>query len=103
MSETEPSAAIEPQSTASSSKDSSAPKRLYTVQEAAAKLNLAPSWLYARTGKNEIPFRRFGKYIRFTDDDLEAMIVSGAHQSDESRRERSIENARPARLRCSER
>jgi excisionase family DNA binding protein len=61
---------------------SSGPKRLYTVQEAAAKLNLPSSWLYARTGKNEIPFRRFGKYIRFTDEDLEAMIVSGAHKSD---------------------
>jgi excisionase family DNA binding protein len=48
------------------------------VQEAAAKLNLSPSWLYERTRKNAMPFRRFGKYIRFTDDDLEAIIASGA-------------------------
>jgi excisionase family DNA binding protein len=57
---------------------SSTSKGLYTVQEAAARLNLSPSWLYARTRTNAIPFRRFGKYIRFTDDDLEAIIASGA-------------------------
>jgi excisionase family DNA binding protein len=45
------------------------------VQGAAAKLNLPQSWLYERTRKNEIPFRRFGKYIRFTDDDLENIIA----------------------------
>jgi excisionase family DNA binding protein len=53
-------------------------KRLHTVQEAAAKLSLSPSWLYARTRINAVPFTRLGKYIRFTNDDLEAIIASGA-------------------------
>jgi excisionase family DNA binding protein len=66
MPESEPSPTNEPQK-----------KRLRTVQEAAAKLNLPPSWLYERTRKNEIPCRRFGKYIRFTDEDLEAIIAGG--------------------------
>ena len=78
MSEPEQPATIGPQSTAGSANGSSASKRLYTVQEAAAKLNLPSSWLYERTRKNEIPFRRFGKYIRFTDEDLEAIIACGA-------------------------
>ena len=78
MSETEPSTTVELRSTAGSAKTLGVARRLHTVQEAAAKLNLLPSWLYARTGKKEIPFHRFGKYIRFTDDDLEAIIATGA-------------------------
>jgi excisionase family DNA binding protein len=74
MSEPSQNAVIEPQS-ASRANGSSAPKGLHTVQGAAAKLNLPPSWLYERTRKHEIPFRRFGKYIRFTDDDLDAIIA----------------------------
>jgi excisionase family DNA binding protein len=77
MSEPEP-LAITPQSAARSVKGSSGPRHLYTVQEAAAKLNLSPSRLYARTRKNEIPCHRFGKYVRFTEDDLEAIIADGA-------------------------
>ena len=78
MSESEQHAKVGPQSTTSSPKGSRASNRLYTVQEAAAKLNLSPSWLYERTRRNELPFRRFGKYIRFNDDDLEAIVASGA-------------------------
>lgn len=78
MSKPKPHAKVGPHGTASSVDGASASNHLYTVQEAAAKLNLSPSWLYARTRKDEIVFRRFGKYIRFTDDDLEAIIASGA-------------------------
>jgi len=81
MSIPEKSATIEPQSTAGSAEAWSAPRHLYTVQEAAAKLNLSPTWLYARTRMKKIPFRRLGKYIRFTDEDLEAIIASGASQT----------------------
>ena len=77
MSETESSATVQPQSTASSVKAVSAQRRFYMVQDAAAKLNLPPSWLYERTWNDEIPFRHFGKYIRFTEDDLEAIIARG--------------------------
>lgn len=69
-------AKIEQHRTASSVDGSSASRLLHTVPEAAATFNLSPSWLYARTRTNEIPFRRFGKYIRFTDDDLAAIIAA---------------------------
>jgi len=34
--------------------------------------------IYECTRTNKIPFRRFGKHIRFTDEDLDAIIASGA-------------------------
>jgi excisionase family DNA binding protein len=49
---------------------------LYSVQEAAARLSVAPKWLYERTRKNAIPYRRLGKYVRFSESDLEAIINS---------------------------
>ena len=78
MSESPLPATIEPQNAASSVTGSSAPGPSYTVQEAAAILNLPTTWIYARTRKDEIPFGRFGKYIRFTDGQLKAIIASGA-------------------------
>jgi excisionase family DNA binding protein len=50
-------------------------KLLYTVEEAANQLGLKPSWLYERTRRNELPCRRLGKYLRFSDDDLQAIIA----------------------------
>jgi excisionase family DNA binding protein len=49
---------------------------LYSVQQAAARLSVAPKWLYERTRKNAIPYRRLGKYVRFSESDLEAIIKS---------------------------
>jgi hypothetical protein len=37
---------------------------------------MAPKWLYERTRKNAIPYRRLGKYVRFSESDLEAIIKS---------------------------
>jgi excisionase family DNA binding protein len=51
--------------------------RLFTVEEAADTLKLPKSWLYERTRKNAIPFRRIGKYVRFTAEDITEII--GAH------------------------
>ena len=51
--------------------------RLFTVEEAAETLKLPKSWLYERTRKNAIPFRRIGKYVRFTAEDIIEII--GAH------------------------
>lgn len=73
-----PGANIGQHYTGSSADGSGASRLLYTVQEAAAKLNVPPSWLYARTRTNAIPFRRLGKYIRFTDDDIKAIAANGA-------------------------
>jgi excisionase family DNA binding protein len=51
--------------------------RLFTVEEAADTLKLPKSWLYERTRKNAIPFRRMGKYVRFTAEDITEII--GVH------------------------
>ena len=50
--------------------------RLFTVDEAADALKLPKSWLYERTRRNAIPFHRIGKYVRFTPEDLAAIIDS---------------------------
>jgi excisionase family DNA binding protein len=50
---------------------------LYSVLEAASKLHLPPKWFYERTRTNAIPHRRFGKHVRFSESDLEA-IIKGA-------------------------
>jgi excisionase family DNA binding protein len=47
---------------------------LYSVPEAAAILRVSVRWLYERTRKGEVPFRRIGKYVRFTNDDLKEII-----------------------------
>jgi len=51
--------------------------RLFTIKEAAEALRIPISWLYERTRRNAIPYRRIGKYVRFTHDDLKEIISSG--------------------------
>ena len=51
--------------------------RLFTIKEAAEALRIPISWLYERTRRNAIPYRRIGKYVRFTQDDLKEIISSG--------------------------
>ena len=53
-------------------------KMFYTVEEAAARLGMKVSWLYERTRRKAIPHRRLGKYVRFTEDDLRAIIEAAA-------------------------
>src|SRR5262249_51820920 len=48
---------------------------LYSVPEAAAKLRVAPKWLYERTRKNAVPYRRLGKYVRFSEEDLATIVA----------------------------
>jgi hypothetical protein len=36
-------------------------------------------WVYERTRKNEIPYVRFGKYIRFGRKELEACLKERSH------------------------
>ena len=52
------------------------PVRLLTIHEAAEVLRIPISWLYERTRRNAIPFRRIGKYVRFTQEDLSQIISS---------------------------
>jgi hypothetical protein len=49
--------------------------RLYTLQEAADILRRKPNWLYTKTKDNSIPHRRFGKYIVFTESDINTIIT----------------------------
>ncbi len=51
-------------------------KLLFTVDEVSKILSLPTTWLYERTRKNAIPCHRFGKYVRFTREDLHAIIAS---------------------------
>jgi excisionase family DNA binding protein len=53
---------------------STSPKLLYTVEEAAEKLGVKKSWLYERTRRAGLPHRRLGKYVRFSEADLSAII-----------------------------
>jgi hypothetical protein len=52
-----------------------AKQRIFTVQEAAQLLRRKPNWLYTKTKQKSIPHRRFGKYIVFTETDIEAIIA----------------------------
>ena len=48
--------------------------RLYTVSQAAVFFHMSETWIYERTRKHAIPHRKLGKYVRFTDSDLSAII-----------------------------
>ena len=50
--------------------------RLYTVSQAAKILGLPITWIYERTRKDAIPYRKLGKYIRFTISDLDAILAA---------------------------
>jgi len=39
--------------------------KLVDIQTLSERLDLPRSWLYARTRKREIPFRKLGRYVRF--------------------------------------
>ena len=53
-------------------------RMLLTVDEAAQRLGVKRSWLYERTRRNSIPYRRLGKLVRFTEQDLEAIAAAAA-------------------------
>lgn len=38
---------------------------LIDTQEVARRLNVSEQWVYERVRRNQIPFYRFGKYLRF--------------------------------------
>jgi excisionase family DNA binding protein len=40
------------------------PDELLTVQEAAALLKVAPSWIYERTRPRKMPMRKLGGHVR---------------------------------------
>ena len=48
--------------------------RMYTISQAAHRLRMPITWLYQRTRKHSIPHHKLGKYIRFSDSDLSAIL-----------------------------
>ena len=39
--------------------------QLLTIEQLSEQLNVPKSWIYTRTRKKEIPFRKLGRYVRF--------------------------------------
>jgi excisionase family DNA binding protein len=49
-----------------------------TVDEAAARLGVTRGWIYERTRRKAIPHRKLGKFVRFTEQDLQAIADAAA-------------------------
>lgn len=53
-------------------------KMLFRVDEAAIRLGVKPGWIYERTRRKSIPHRKLGKFVRFTESDLQAISDAAA-------------------------
>lgn len=51
--------------------------RLYTIAEAAEALNVPVSWLRSSVTARRVPHTRLGRYVRFTDAHLTAIVADG--------------------------
>jgi predicted DNA-binding transcriptional regulator AlpA len=56
--------------------------RLITAEDVANKLGVKPSWVHERTRKrcpesDRIPCIRLGKYVRFSEAEIDAWILRG--------------------------
>ena len=49
-----------------------------TVDEAAERLGVTRGWIYERTRRKAIPHRKLGKFVRFTEEDLQAIADAAA-------------------------
>jgi excisionase family DNA binding protein len=49
-----------------------------TVEEAAQRLGVTAGWIYERTRRKAIPHRKLGKFVRFTEEDLRAIVEAAA-------------------------
>jgi excisionase family DNA binding protein len=58
--------------------DGEAKLRLYTAQQAAALLQVSPSWLRKKATARQVPCTFVGRYLRFSADDVAAILRSGA-------------------------
>ena len=54
--------------------------RLYTPAEAADMLQVRESWLRKKASARAIPCTFIGKHLRFSDQDIAAIIAAGAKQ-----------------------
>ena len=51
---------------------------LLTFTEAAQRLNVTESWLRSRVKARTVPHTRLGRFIRFTEADLDAIVAAAA-------------------------
>jgi len=49
-----------------------------TVEEAAQRLGVTVGWIYERTRRKTIPHRKLGKFVRFTEEDLQTIVEAAA-------------------------
>jgi excisionase family DNA binding protein len=52
-----------------------APSRLLDTEQAAAYLNVRPSWVRGAVQTRRIPHVKLGKHVRFLQEDLDSWIV----------------------------
>jgi len=52
---------------------------LLTAQQAATMLQLSPKWLLAQARAGAVPHHRFGRFVRFDEDELIAWVRSTGH------------------------
>ncbi|GAA4227933.1 hypothetical protein GCM10022254_16840 [Actinomadura meridiana] len=62
--------------------------RLYTPAEAAAMLQVRESWLRKKASARTVPCTFIGKHLRFSEQDIDAIIAAGAKQPVVRRRDR---------------
>jgi excisionase family DNA binding protein len=53
-------------------------KIFLTVDEAAQHLGVTVGWIYERTRRKAIPHHKLGKFVRFTEEDLQAIVEAAA-------------------------
>ena len=53
-------------------------KIILTVEEAAQRLGVTAGWIYERTRRKAIPHRKLEKFVRFTEEDLRAIVEAAA-------------------------
>ncbi|MEU0558477.1 helix-turn-helix domain-containing protein [Dactylosporangium sp. NPDC006015] len=58
---------------------------LYTAAQAAALLQVSPSWLRRKATARAIPCTFVGKHLRFSANDLASIIAAGAHSPADQR------------------
>ncbi len=77
-----------------SSPTADADRLLYTPAAAAERLTIGESWLRRKAGQRLIPCTFVGKHLRFTEEDLRAIVAAG-HRGPRNRDQAS----RPGRRR----
>lgn len=54
---------------------------LYTVEQAAERMNITPRYVRRLTAERRIAFVRLGRYVRIAEQDIEAFVAAGRVES----------------------